>query len=367
MAWSDERIEKELLRCKLDVVALPAEVAVAAVNRVEQVLGSWWIEAETASAKGIAPAMQIIGMGLRLASLENLAASEELITNLQGRDQNAEAELTAIHLFRSSEPSAQIELHPAVGNRRADFRVRKPGDEKWTIVEVTEPCSSEKRQRLKEILRRMTGAFEKSEQSFSLNIEFLREPSEDEIKILCERLPDFCRLPGQQRATLVDGMGLMFLNYVPIGHLLVPEIPEFANTPMIGVTAFFSGGSGGGPHHQVSVRPPFTDQRAEDILRDEAKQLSKDEPGWVMINVPTNAKELRAWASLIQRRFQPNIHTRVSGVCLFAGGMVSMGDVSNWLIQTNLLFNPHAKIPLPGWVQKVIKAAGEEFQRAVHL
>jgi hypothetical protein len=156
MAWSIERIEIELLRCKLDVVALPAEVAVAAVNRVEQVLGTGWIEAETASAKGIVPAMQVVGMGLRLASLENLAASEELITNLRRNDQNAEAELTGIHLFRSAEASAQIDLHPAVGNRRADFRVRKPGDEKWTIVEVTEPGSSEERKRLDDIQRRIT-------------------------------------------------------------------------------------------------------------------------------------------------------------------------------------------------------------------
>ncbi len=365
MAWSIERIERELLQCKLDVVALPAEVVVAAVNRVEQVLGTGWIEAETSSVKGLAPAMQIIGMGLRLASLESVANSEKLITNLRRRDQNAEAELTAIHALRSSEPSVLVELQPAVGHRRADFRVKKSDEEKWTIVEVTQPDSSEEQKRLDDILRRITGTFEKSEQPFSLNIEFLREPTEDEIKILCERLPDFCRLPGQQRAALVDGMGFMFLNYVPIGHLLLPELPELADTPMIGVTAFFSGESGGGPHHQVSVRIPFTDERAKEILRDEAKQLSKKEPGLVMINVPTNSKELRAWVSLVGRRFQPDIHTRVGGVCLFAGGMVQVGDRYNWLIQTNLLLNPYAKIALADWVQKAIKMPGEEFERAV--
>jgi hypothetical protein len=230
-------------------------------------------------------------------------------------------------------------------------------------VEVTQPGSSEERKRLEEILRRMTSAFKKTEQSFSLNIEFLREPSEEEIEVLCERLPEFCRLAGQQRAELVDGMGFLFLNYVPIGQLLLPEVPELADKPMIGVTAFFSSGSGGGPHHQVSVRIPFTDERVEEILKNEARQLSKDEPGLVVINVPTNATELRAWASLIGRRLQPAIHTRVSGVCVFAGGMVQVGDRYNWLTQTSLLLNSYARIPLPDWIQRGVKAAGQEFER----
>jgi hypothetical protein len=303
-------------------------------------------------------------MGLRLSALDNLEQSEELITNLRRRDQNAEAELTAIYLFRSSDSSVQVELYPAVGNRKADFRVRRAGDEQWTIAEVTQPGSSEQRQRIEQILRRITGAFEKIEHPFSLNIEFRREPTKDEIEVLCDRLPDFCGLSGQQRAELADGMGFLFLNYVPIGQLLLPEIPELANTPMIGVAAFFGGGSSSGPHHQVSVRIPFTDERAERILRFEARQLSNDEPGLVMINAATNSTELRAWVSFIGRRLQPTIHTRVSGVCLFSGGMAPVGDRYGWLLQTKLLTNPHAKFQLPSWIQSAIKSAGEDFERA---
>jgi hypothetical protein len=73
MPWSVERIEKELLLSELNVLAMPAEVVVTAVNRVEQLFGTGWIDGETASAKGIAPTMQVIGMGLRLPALDNLA------------------------------------------------------------------------------------------------------------------------------------------------------------------------------------------------------------------------------------------------------------------------------------------------------
>ncbi len=364
MGRSIEQLEKELLLSKADVLALAPDLVVAAVDRVERVLGSEWIESEISSGKGIAPTMRIIGMGLRLVSLENLAQSEELITHLRRGDQNAESELAAIHLIHSYDPSMQLELHPAVGTRKADFRVRRMDDEQWTTVEVTQPNTSQEQQRVQRILRRLTSAFEKIEHPFSLEILFRREPSDDEVEVLCNRLPEFCQLTGQQRAELVDGMGYLFLNYVEIGKLLLCEVEELADTPMIGVTAFFGGGSSGGPHHQVSVRIPFTDERAEEILDYEARQLPKSGLGLVMIDLPTSPKELRGWVSLIERRFQPQIHTRVSGVCLFSGGMVPVGDRYDWLLQTKLLTNPHAKFQLPSWIQTAIKSTGEDFERA---
>lgn len=364
MAWSIERIKKELLLGEASGVALTTEVLVETVNRVAQTLGAGWIESEVSTVRGMAPAMNVIGMGFRLAAIENLAQADKLITNLRRRDQNADAELTAVYLFRSIAPSTELELYPPVGDRQADFRMRQADDRQWTTVEVTQPASSQERQRIEGILRRLTSAFEKMEHSFSLHILFRREPTDSEIEILCDRLPEFCRLPGQPSAQLVPaGLGFLFLNHAEIGKLLLCEVPELADVPMIGVTAFFTSPSGGGPHHQVSVQIPFKDERAEEILRSEARQLPKDEPGLVMINVSTSKKEILVWGSLIERRFQPNIHTRVSGVCLFSGGMVPVGNQFGWLLQTKLLLNQYAKIHLPDWIGETIKIAGENFER----
>jgi hypothetical protein len=362
MSWSIETIEKDLLLSKIGVLAMAPEAVVSAVNRVERVLGSEWIG--SISGKGIAPAMEAIGMGLRLASIENLGGAEDLITHIRRKDQDAESELTAIHVIRSQNSSAQLELHPAVGTRKADFRARRVEGEQWTTVEVTKPNTSEEQQRIEGVLRRIEKVFEKVEYPFSLDIVFRREPSASEIELLCERLPQFCQLLGQQRAELVDGMGFLFLNHVEIGKLQLVEIPELAETPTIGIATFFGGGSDGRAHHQVSVRIPFSDERAEEILRDEARQLPKPGVGMVMIDVPASPKELRGWVSLIERRFQPAIHTRISGVCLFSGGMVPVGDRYGWLLQTKLLTNPHAQFQLPSWIQAAIKSAGEEFDHA---
>jgi hypothetical protein len=355
MAWSIADVEQKLLNGNIDTIAMPAEMILEAVNRAENVLGPEWMAA-CSSAKGLAPTLDIIGTGFRLASIDSLAGSEKLIKQIRRKDQSADAELTAIHLFRSNDPVIELELYPAVGFRKADFRVRR-GAETWITVEATEAFTSKEQKRLQSILRRLTDALINIDAQFVLELQFRREPTEAEIIALCVHLPDFCRLPGQQNATLADGMGWLFLDHVEIGRIRLHEIPELADTPMIGIIMFPSGGPGGTPHHQVAVRIPFSDKRAEEFLRSEAKQLPKEGPGLVMICGPTSPNELKVWTELIQRRLQPKINTRIAGVCLFSGGMEPVGKKYGWLLRTTLIINPHARVPLPKWVQTVIASA----------
>jgi hypothetical protein len=135
--------------------------------------------------------------------------------------------------------------------------------------------------------------------------------------------------------------------------------------PTIGIMMFVGGGADGGPHHKVSVQIPFTDDRAEEILRDEAKQLPKDEIGLIMINASGGIGKYDAWASLIGKRLQPKIHTRVSGVCLFEGSMVPNGSQYDWLVQTRLVVNEHARALLPNWIKSKIASAGKRFEQAL--
>jgi hypothetical protein len=362
MDWSIETIEQNLLAGKIDTIALPPETVVAAVNRVESILGPEWIASDN-STKGLARTMPIVGMGLRLSSLERVAETEKLIEQIRRKDPSGEAELTAIYLLQSSDPLVEVELYPAVGSRRADFRLRK-GTEPWTTVEVTRASESEEQQRINAILRRLTEAFNKLDNPFALELLFRREPTDDEISSLCDRLPDFCRLPGEQSAELLDGLGFLFLSHVEIGRLLLHEVPELAETPVIGLVAFVAGGANGSPLHQVAVRMPFSDTRAEQFLTAEARQLPSDGPGLIMIDGPTSENELKVWTPLIQRRFQPRIHTRVGGVCLFGGGMTPSGNSYDWLVQAKLITNAHARVPLPEWIQGAVASASETFRRA---
>lgn len=362
MGWSIEDIEKNLLGGKVSTLALAPDLLVAAANRVERVLGHDWVVSGT-QGTGIAPAMQVLGIGLRLAALEGVAGTDKLIEHLRRRDQSAEAELTAIYIIRSKNPSVELQLHPAVGSRKADFRVRR-GDEPWITIEVTQPNTSHEELRVQDILHRLTDKFKQTDHPFALEILFSREPTEEEIALLCDRLPEFVKLPGQQHAILANGMGHMFLNDVPIGHGLLHEVPDPADKPMIGLMMFVAGGAGGKVHHQVTIRIPFTDERADKFLRDEARQLPQNGIGLVMINGPSSIKEIKSWTSLIERRFQPRIHTRVSGVCLFGAEVVPTPKGYDCLVRARLLTNQYAQFRLPSWIQSTITSAGQDFELA---
>jgi hypothetical protein len=359
--WSIEDIERKCLNGTMNTLALSPEAVVSAFDRAEKLLGPQWIKSET-SATGLAPTMGVIGMGLRLAAIEGVAEADTLMRRILDGDRSAEAELTAVYLFRNYAPSVELQLHPSVGRRRADFRVRN-GSEQWTTVEVTQPNASKEKRRLTEILQKLTGALKKANRQFALEVVLKREPTEEELTLLCDRLPEFCDLQGQQQAELTGGLGFLFLNQVPIGHLLKHKVVGLTDTPMIGLAMFVGGGPGGGPHHQVLVRIPFTDERAEEILRDEARQLPQDGPGLVMIDVASASGAFESWSALIQRRLQPHIHTRISGVCLFEGGMVPMGNGYDWLPRTRLVANSNARFQLPSWIPAAVASAGKDFER----
>jgi hypothetical protein len=363
MNWSIDDIEKNLLGQSASVIAIPPYAIVDAVNRVEAILGHDWIFAEM-NAKGIAPAMTVIGMGLRLATLNGLANTETLLSNLRCNDQNAEAELTALYLIRAQDYSLELELEPPVGTRKADFRIRKAGESIWTTVEVTQTMPSNYQNHLYEILKKILDRFEKSTVEFSLEIIFRREPTETEIASLTAESPSFCVQSGQQQAALRDDLGFILLNHTGIKEGRMVGIAGLE--PTIGIMMFVGGGLDGGPHHQVSIQIPFTDDRAEEILRSEAKQLPKDEIGLVMVNASSGPGRFEAWASLIGRRLQPKIHTRVSGVCLFEGSMVPNGSQYDWLVQAKLIENKFASLQLPTWIKERITVAGQKFEQALN-
>jgi hypothetical protein len=156
MTWTTEEIEQDFLNGKINAFGLSPEVVRAYFERTEKLLGRDWITSQR-SGKGLMVTIPVIDMGLRLPALDGIAGAEQLLANLRKRDQNADAELTAIHLFRSSYSNAEVELYPEADGRVADFRIRSE-NAPWTTVEVTQPEDSAEKQRLQKILARFTDA-----------------------------------------------------------------------------------------------------------------------------------------------------------------------------------------------------------------
>ena len=355
MTWTVDKIEQQLLAAEIGSVNFPESNVVDAVNRAERILGEEWIEAQTRNQKGLASAMRIVGMGLRLGIIEHLPGNKELLHKLGKQDPSADSELTGIHLLRSKFPDVEVELFPSVGNRIADFRVRR-GLEEWTTVEVAQASESVEHKHLNEMLRRLTAAFRSLNIPFALEVIFSREPTDTEFVQLVSALPQFCIEGGTKTARLNDELGVLLLNHVPVGQMPHSSVEGLDDLPYVGLSVFFR------KDQVVTAKIAFSDDRAERMLREQSAQLPKGKRGLIMIAGPSSESELRVWQPLILRRFQPDIHTRIGAVCLFEGGMVPSGNKTCWEIQAHLILNPHATSPLPTWIEDTIVSANEAFE-----
>jgi hypothetical protein len=364
MAWTLTEIENDWLgggAGSVASLALSPEATVAAFDRVESTLGRAWIDECRISGgmvvRGTAPTLRVVNMGRRLVVLEGLLGTEELIEHIRRGDESAEAELTAIFLIRSQRITAQVELYPPVGDRVADFRVRDR-DDAWTYVEVTQPDWSEATERARTILDHVATLATDIKRSFALEVFLRREPTEEEVAQLMQTIPMLCNQEGTQRRELPAQLGLLLLNESRPGLIVTNDHGEEVR-PRIGMARAIAGP--GDPHRHIAVRMAFSDERAEAFLTSEARQLPKDAPGMVMIGVSRAPGAFRSWERLLTRRFQPKMHTRVSAVCLFGGGLLSTPEGEAWLPQTKLVLNRHATFRLPAWIEVAVIEAGAEY------
>jgi hypothetical protein len=81
-----------------------------------------------------------------------------------------------------------------------------------------------------------------------------------------------------------------------------------------------------------------------------------------MVDTARAPSGFATWEPLVRQRFQPSIHTRVGGVCLFAESSMPTAEGMATLTQAKLLTNLHAKAHLPAWIDSAIEAAGAKYK-----
>jgi hypothetical protein len=159
-----------------------------------------------------------------------------------------------------------------------------------------------------------------------------REPSESEINSIADLVPAFCESETDQSKDLA-GLAILSLNTSPPGQIVPLDHPGEPNVPRLGCAKAMYGSEE--PHRHISVRMAYADDRAEEFLRKEAKQLPKDWPGLIMVQMAGAPGGIVSWDPIIKRRFQPTIHTRVSAVCLFHSDHELTGDGEAWIAKSS--------------------------------
>lgn len=364
MPWAFDEIEREWLDGG-QIPITPQEV-VAAFDRCERILGRDWIEQSRGDIRGPLSTLPVVVMGQRLAFLDGLLGSEQIIEKLRNRDPSAYAELHAIHLL-GRDRNTEFDLFPvvAVGARQRipDLRVRRDGS-LWVYVEISRPATSEVAERAQATVGALSEVVGMISKPIALEVFLRREPSDEELEALRAHIAPFCLQESVSREELPGGLGLLIHSEHPPGMLVPTDHVGEEVCPRIGAAKMIGGGSE--PTRHVMVRMPFSDQRAERFISTEAVQLPTDAPGLIMLDLTETRTGSRSWEPLITRRFQPNIHTRVGAVCMFSSAILQTQDGLASLSETKVLINPHARIVVPFWIEAVLTAAGAEYRRVMN-
>jgi hypothetical protein len=296
---------------------------------------------------GLQPALHMLTRGALLASLDHIATKERLVEKLRRRDDAAWAELNGIWLLGSGDAAIQIELEPDIPDwsRVPDFSARRNGD--LVYVEVSQPNTSEMQRRLREIMADFTALLDALDGQYALELFLRREPTDVELDRLRHRVPEVCAMTGLYVEELPEGLGGIYLNET-IPGIIEPRDHGEDYRPRLGSAKSWV--EDGMPRRHISVRLAYSDERAEAFLTSEARQLPKTAPGLIMIQTTGAIGAFKLWEPLLVRRLQPNIHTRVSGICLFESGMLPSDAGLTWRPETRVIDNPNAKLPLPAWV-----------------
>ena len=313
---------------------------------------------------GFSQFLRVYWFGKRMQAIAGLPGADSLRARILANDPAAESELTAIYLLRSRQLQTDAEIEPEVtvgeGKRRPDFRIRNTGGV-WMYVEVTQLNRSAASTRMQQLLQRVADQVISISQPFLLEIVFWREPTQTE--------EDEVVLPAQIISQAADGerrdIGDFASVLVKSGDpaVVVPSILQNDGRTRMSLSRSIVGPDQ--PNRQIVLRVPFADQRAEDILTAEAKQLPKGECGVVMVDVTAQPTAFESWPELVPHRFAPQQHTRVAGIILFSFAIYPTSDGLAWVPNVKLISNPHARIPLPGWISEMVAEIRADCRRLI--
>ena len=308
--------------------------------------------------------LRVYWFGKRMRAIVGLPGVDSLREQLLADYPAADSELTAIHLLRSRQLQTEAEIGPEITvegrKRRPDFRIRNPFGV-WTYVEVTKLNRSMASIRMQQLLERVADRVISISHAFLLEIVFWREPTQSEEDQVVSQAQAISRAPEEDRIDFGDFASVFIKSGDPA--IIVPSILQNDDGTRMSLSKSIVGA--GEPNRHILLRVPFGDQRAEDILTAEARQLPKDACGLVMVDVTAQPTAFESWSELIPRRFTPQQHTRVGGLILFSFATYPTANGLAWVPQLKLISNPHARIPLSTWITDTVAEIRAECRHLV--
>jgi hypothetical protein len=352
VAWSVARIASDWLGDGR--VACRPDRVVELFDLVEATFGADWLEARRQPrAKGAVPTLAVLSVGQLIEAVRDLPGSEGLLDRIRRGDQSAQTEALVAAMLRSGPTSPHIRLESAItpreGQRKQDLIVAEHGDE--VFIEVAQPNVSREAQEARKLARHIADLIKDAQPwSTATEVYFHREPTSEEIPLIVDATASLAQQGVELRREL-EGLATLAANHTRPGVVALVEHGD-PYRPGVGVGAVAHEGD---QVRHAAVRLPFTDERAEDFLRREARQLPRHATGVVALDVSDATGGMHAWKGLIERRLRPNQHTRVAATVLMESRHVPTPDGEAWGHHSQLIVNDHAARPAPEWLLRLLE------------
>jgi hypothetical protein len=372
LPWIIEEIEQEWFAgLRLHWDAKEVELAFDTAGRIR---GLKWVLGQESDTTLFAPLsgigrrggypefLRVYWFGIRMASILGATGADDLIGRVIAGDADASEEASAIHLLRPRKGETDLEVEPEVKvgarDRKPDFRIRK-NQAPWVYVEVTKLHNSNASIRVQELLTRLADSVMAVERPFVVEIILNRDPSDDEEQAILTGALAACDTSNEHRVDIADVGSILVKSGDP--RVVVPSPTPDDNRPRMAISKAIVGP--GQPNRQLVARVPFADERAEDILRREARQLPMNECGLLMANVNSQPSAFESWSERVPERFKGGQHTRVAGVILFMHATTPSEHGLVWVPYVELIPNPHAAVPLPSWITETVTGIRDKTRR----
>jgi hypothetical protein len=355
MSFNWEEISKEWLLGE-STAYTPGE-CVRAFNIVKEEMRDEWFQAFTEGGRGVGVAFPLIELGLCLEEILKLPHTNRLLQRLQRlKDADFDSAVTEARLiahYARAELPIEVEPELAVDNavRRPDFRVLAGGV--WVYVEVSRARQAKPIKELYEVMQWLGDRVSELPCPYPFRVE---------VALRKDQLDDStsAKIIRAVKALLATKLIPEKVMIEDIATVLVRPHNEArltletaAPSDMVEIFSECMHRKVGDESQSRSVRikAAVSDDRARRILAEEARQLSRQAPGIIVLDVSRVPGGMGWWPGLIKRSFQPELHRRVSAVLLlhtFLGHQrQEPSGFTRMETKGMLLENPHALNELP--------------------
>ena len=267
-------------------------------------LGKEWVDSHFNGMQSPPYVLYLESLWRDWLAVENLIGSDQLLSSWRGGQRySAQTELRVF--ARLARQGIKVELYPKVDGNTQDCRFRVDG--RWVYVEISRREISQIRKKGFDALTRITTVLTTAARGRHGRIDFLKVPEEDELDEILSWLS------GLQNIERVQLRDLAIFWTEPLedeegDNISIVNPPARRPATKIRMPQ-------GGRYGIASIT--IVDQAAQEVLEREAAQLSPKYPGVVCLDLSSIIGGPSEWVSLIQRRLQPQINRRISGVLLF--------------------------------------------------